>query len=382
MTDRKRAEEALRQSEERFRLLVEQAVDGIFVSTAQGRYLDVNMAGCEMLGYSREEILARTIADVVAAEEVPRIATEIARFAGGMVTRSEWRFRRKDGSFFIGEVVGRQLPDGRLQGILRDITDRKQAEEALRVNEERMRQAVRAANLGVFSTTIARMLFNGRPRCGKSTASGPKSRSAFPRFLTSYHPDDREGVAAAIQRAHDPTGDGIYSADSRIIRRDGTVRWLIRRSKTFFDSQAGIQRPIRTVGVVMDITERKRAEEALRKAHDELERRVEERTAELQKANEELAIFRRFAEASRQGFGMANMDGFFTYMNPAALSHRWGGKARGCHWQTLDRSSIQRDTCSGGRRRSSRLSSRKVIGKVNWSFHPPERRCTSSRTAS
>ena len=131
LTERKRAEAALRGSEERFRMLVEQSVDGIFVGDAQGHYLDVNAAGCEMLGYSREEILSRTIADVVAEEEVHRIAPEVARFADGRVVRSEWRFRRKDGSFFIGEVVGRQLPDGRLLGIARDITERKRAEEAL-----------------------------------------------------------------------------------------------------------------------------------------------------------------------------------------------------------------------------------------------------------
>jgi PAS domain S-box-containing protein len=131
ITERKQAEEALRVSEQRFRLLVEQAVDGIFVSDAAGHYSDVNAAGCQMLGYTREEILVRGIADVIDQAEVPRIGLEVARFASGQVVTSEWRFRRKDGSSFIGEVVGRQLPEGHLQAILRDVTARKLVETRL-----------------------------------------------------------------------------------------------------------------------------------------------------------------------------------------------------------------------------------------------------------
>ncbi len=148
---RRRAEEAVRASESHFRLLVEQASDGIFVADAQGKYLDVNSAGAEMLGYSRGEILQLSISDIVAAEEIPSIAAEIARFADGSVTRTEWRFRRKDGSFFPGELVGRQLPDGRLQGIVRDISERRQAEEALRRSEQRFRVALSGSPIKIFN---------------------------------------------------------------------------------------------------------------------------------------------------------------------------------------------------------------------------------------
>jgi PAS domain S-box-containing protein len=130
---------------------VEQASDGIFVADALGRYSDVNTAGAEMLGYARDEILGLTIADIVAPEDVGRIASEVARFAAGATARSEWSFRRKDGSFFPGEVCGKQLPDGRLQGILRDMTERKRAEEAIRTSEERFRVALKDSPIAVFS---------------------------------------------------------------------------------------------------------------------------------------------------------------------------------------------------------------------------------------
>lgn len=113
-----------------FRLLFEQAVDGIFVADADGRYVDVNEAACKMLGYRREELVGITIADIVAPEETSRIAHELAMLNGGAPATSEWKLRRKDGSIVIGELVGRQLPDGRYQAIVRDITERRLSEEA------------------------------------------------------------------------------------------------------------------------------------------------------------------------------------------------------------------------------------------------------------
>ncbi|MFA6062143.1 MAG: response regulator [Gallionella sp.] len=125
-------EVALRGSEERYRLLVDQSVDGIFVADAQGNYIDVNISGAQMLGYSREELLKHSIADVILPSEIERIGVEVARFAGGDVVVSEWHFLRKDGSVFLGEVSGRQMPDGSLQGVLRDVTVRRLHETQLR----------------------------------------------------------------------------------------------------------------------------------------------------------------------------------------------------------------------------------------------------------
>ena len=148
---RAEAESALRRSEEHFRILVEQASDGIFLADAQGRYIDVNTAGAQMLGYSRDEILRSSIRDVIPENEINRISAEIARFAGGTVVLSEWTFRRKDGSCFPGEICGRQLPDGRLQGILRDVTERKRAEDEMRHSEERFRVALKDSPITVFN---------------------------------------------------------------------------------------------------------------------------------------------------------------------------------------------------------------------------------------
>ncbi len=151
---RQDAEAAMKKSEEHFRALVEQASDGIFIADASGRYIDTNTAGAEMLGYTKEEVLTLTIPEILAEGEPARLQSEIARFAGGATVRSEWKFRRKDGTFFDGEISGRQLPDGRLQGILRDMTERNLAEEEMRRSEERFRVALKDSPITVFNQDL------------------------------------------------------------------------------------------------------------------------------------------------------------------------------------------------------------------------------------
>lgn len=148
---RKKAEEALHRSETHFRVLVEQASDGIFIADSKGRYLDVNTAAAEMLGYRREELLQLSIADVVAKDEIERIPLEMERVVDGGTVRSDWKFLRKDGTVLPCEICGKLLPDGRLQGIVRDMTERKQAEEEMRRSEERFRVALKDSAITVFN---------------------------------------------------------------------------------------------------------------------------------------------------------------------------------------------------------------------------------------
>jgi PAS domain S-box-containing protein len=136
ITARVEAETLLRESEARFRTLAEQASDGIFIADANGRYLDVNSAGCEMLGYSRAEVLTLSIADIIAPDEAGRVAPEVRRVQSGHPVKSDWRFRRKDGTIFKGEVNSRRLSDSRVLGVVRDVTDRLKLEEQLRQSQK------------------------------------------------------------------------------------------------------------------------------------------------------------------------------------------------------------------------------------------------------
>ena len=117
------------------RTLLEQAPDGVFVADLTGRYTDVNSAGCRMLGYSREEILARSITDVILPEDADRLAHVREQLIEGETMVFEWTLRRKDGSHMYAEISAKIFPDGRWQGLVRDISERKRLEQELRVAE-------------------------------------------------------------------------------------------------------------------------------------------------------------------------------------------------------------------------------------------------------
>ncbi|HKF65517.1 MAG TPA: PAS domain S-box protein [Vicinamibacterales bacterium] len=127
-----RESEALRASEERYRGLAEQVVDGIIIISAEGQALDANRAACEMFGYTLDELKDLRLENGIADEDLPKLPATLERLARENVVRGEWLLKRKDGSVFAAEVVGRRLPDGRLQAAIRDITERKEGEDVQR----------------------------------------------------------------------------------------------------------------------------------------------------------------------------------------------------------------------------------------------------------
>jgi PAS domain S-box-containing protein len=141
------AAEARRRGEERARELFEQASDGIFIADLDGRYIDVNSAGCRMLGHSRDEIVGRTIMDLIRPEDLPRLTRVREDLLHQGLHVGEWLLRRKDGSFLLVEVSSKILPDGRWQAFVRDIAERRRVEEELRRfrEQERFRAALEAA---------------------------------------------------------------------------------------------------------------------------------------------------------------------------------------------------------------------------------------------
>jgi PAS domain S-box-containing protein len=131
--------------EEILRALVDEAADGIFVSTDDGRYVEVNASGHRMLGYAPGELIGKTIAEVLAPHERARLGDEIARVLGGNVRTIEWTFAKKDGSGLEAEVTAQRLGDGLLMAIVRDVGPRKAFERKIRASEERLASILQTA---------------------------------------------------------------------------------------------------------------------------------------------------------------------------------------------------------------------------------------------
>lgn len=270
VSDRLRTAQVLQQSEERFRLLVEQAPDGIFLSDAQGRFVDISPAGCEMLQYSREEIRRMALVDVVAPEDVARITAELAHCSTDVQARCEWNFRRRDGSAFIGEVVCRKLPDGRLQAIVRDITERRRVEEELRESEARFRAVFEQAATGIaLLAPDGRLLRANRMLC---ELLGRNARDLLQRRLQDLsHPDD---VAAERRQAQQLLAGEIdtYATETRLLDENGEAIW-VKLTASLVRNPDGM--PNYSIVVIEDRRTAKRTEAALRELRSNIQELME-----------------------------------------------------------------------------------------------------------
>ena len=266
ITERQQAELALRESEKRFRLLAENATDIISQHSPDGRYLYVSPACRSLLGYEPEELLGNSPYELFHPEDIPAIAKSHSTILESSVTYTvAYRMRRKDGGYIWVETTSRTLRNPDTQEILeihaasRDITDRKQAEEALRQSEARLRLALEAAHMGtwdwnmvtnegLYCDQLAR-LFGLPPGIPHLT---------FEDFINQVHPDDRNALAQAVTRAIQQGTD--YEIEFRIVWPDGSVHWVGNKGQVYYDKSGN---PTRMVGVVMDSTERKNADDTL-----------------------------------------------------------------------------------------------------------------------
>ena len=305
ITETKRAEFALRQSEERFRGVFESSGVGMCIISPAGTFILINDSYCDFLGYSRDELMGAS-ADVNAhIDDVEMLrATRRKLFSGGVAEHSfERRYIHKDGSIVwgIATLICARDENGNpshLVAQVQDITQRKEQEVALRQQEDRLRLSLDTAAIG---TWVLDYVENGhywdvrtRQIFGIDDVSDDlETKQAF---LSAVHPEDEARVRGEMTSAE--SGDGAYACEFRIVRPDGELRHITSRGTVVRDSR---DRALRMIGACMDITDVKMAEEQLRVNHERLAR-LHEITSDIAVPIEEKID--RLLELGRATFGL------------------------------------------------------------------------------
>ena len=282
----------LKESEEKYRLLVEHAPTGIFeIDFSENRFKTVNETACKMLGFTEAEILAMNPMDFLDPDSREIFLDRLRKAQEGeaLAEEIEYKGKRKDGSEIWGSLHSKlQYREGRIVGafvVAHDITERKRAEEALEKIRFILAEGQRIAHLGTFeyvADTQTTVWSEEEYRIYGLDPGGPSPTYDI-MLAKSIHPGDAVLLHQTFMAAME--GESVYELEHRIVRPDGGVRWVYDCAHPYFDRNGKL---IRYVGATLDITERKRAEEALRKAKDELEERVQERTEELAKSQQRL----------------------------------------------------------------------------------------------
>ena len=289
ITERKRVEAELRESEERFHTVFDQAAVGIARVDTGGHFVEVNRKLCDILGFTTDELLAMTFQEITHPDDLPRDLVQVGKMMAGEISSYsiEKRYRHKSGRFVWGSLtltLTRQADHTPKYciAVVEDIQKRKEVEGLLQQSEERYRTVVQdQTECIVRFTADGTYLFVNDVFCrifGK-TREDLQGKLWFPDALPEDLPDV-EGLLATLSPSKP-----VVVIENRVHTGSGGARWMQFVNRGFFDV-GGRLLEIQAVG--RDITERKQAEDALVDARNHLELQVQERTASLSTANRQL----------------------------------------------------------------------------------------------
>lgn len=267
ITERKQAEEALRESEERYKALFDRSLYCVYIHDFEGRFLDANKAALKLLGYQKKDIPSLKFTSLLDEDQLPRvkkILNEIKRSAF-QKRPSLYKLRRKDGNDVWVEteasVIYRQGKPYAIQGIARDITEKKWTEEILREREERFRLAFEDGPIGMaFVGRDFKLLKVNKVFC--KMLEYTEAEISKLTFVDITHPEDIDKDVQLAKQVFKGKR-ASYKIEKRYIKKNGEILWA-NLTATVIRNQEG--KVLYGLAMIEDVTERKRAKDALQES--------------------------------------------------------------------------------------------------------------------
>jgi PAS domain S-box-containing protein len=266
ITERKRMEKALLEKQQELDRYFTNSLDLLCIASNEGEFVRLNPQWTSVLGYPLPELEGRKFMEFVHPEDVEKTREIVSRLNNKEeVLNFENRFLCRDGSYRWIEWRSRSV--GRLiYAVARDVTVRKQTEEALRSSREQFELAIHGSNDGIWDWDLrTNTLFLSEKWKEQLGYTDHEIPNEFKTFENLLHPDDRPGVLAKVERFLSDRFDR-YSHEFRMLHKDGTVRWIHAKGEAVRNARGSVER---LAGSHTDITARKQAEEELRSAKEQ-----------------------------------------------------------------------------------------------------------------
>ncbi len=303
ISQRKEAEEEIR----KFKAIADRAGHGVAMSDLEGNLTYVNESFAQMHGYLPDELVGRHLSIFHNQEQLECVRRLNRRLVqeGGYVAEEVWH-ARKDNTIFPTLMSATVIKDERGQPLFLaataiDVTESKKAEDALRRSEEKFRLAMETTNDALWDWNLVTNEVYRSPRHATMLGCEPGELSASPEeWQRRIHPDDRAHVLSAI-RDHLAGKSDALEIEYRLATRSGDYIWVLGRGKVVAYGDDGS--PVRMIGTNIDITERRKAEQALRDSEEK---------------------YRTLVESAGEAIATIDTNGVFTFMNERAAK-RLGG---------------------------------------------------------
>jgi PAS domain S-box-containing protein len=261
ITESKHILEELRKSEIKYKAIVENSNDGISIANTDGKYVFVNEAFCKMTGYSESELLTMKVNDLLPKQTAIQLFTKVVFDNKSGFKEAE--LQKKDKTNFIALINGSPIEIGNqrfVQGIIRNITEQKLAEEKLKENNSKLDLAMKVANMAWWQMDIVTGNITFENRKAEMLGYSPEQFIHYSDFTSLVHPDDYNKTMEVMQNHIIGVLDK-YEVEYRIKTQTGDYKWFYDIGTITKRDSNG--KPLNVVGLVLDISERKRAEEEI-----------------------------------------------------------------------------------------------------------------------